>query len=357
MSAVSNPNLNVTRQDLADFYDKIFPYLGGRANAGFTPVGTVISVMGVTAPANYLACDGTVYNISDYPELATYFGQQFSMVNKFGGDGTTTFAVPDLRGEFLRGTGTNSHALGGNGSNVGVHQEPTMMPQIVSFAGTDFTNGRIQINRDIDINTDSTGDQTYSYIDKSTARASLVRTNSEASSSIITKTSISSGVGRVSTRPTNTSVLWCIATKNIYMNPSLDYSTDEKVVGSWIDGKPIYQRTIVLDTGLSFAKGHTFKNFDILDCSDKYIIDAKGTFEYLYIGNRNTAIIGTDYYDPTKTDYTRFMSSYIHKPNSYAFTVDYLVVSIAQGIASAVPNPSALSLDKITVTVQYTKTT
>jgi hypothetical protein len=46
-------------------------------------------------------------------------------------------------------------------------------------------------------------------------------------------------------RPTNTSVLFCIATKDIYSNPMNDYSTTEKVVGTWIDGKPLYQRTIV----------------------------------------------------------------------------------------------------------------
>ena len=346
MSAVSNPDLNVTRQDLADFYDKIFPYLGGRANAGFTPVGTVISVMGVTAPANYLACDGTVYNISDYPELARFFGQQFSMVNTFGGNGTTTFAVPDLRGEFLRGTGTNSHANQGNGADVGVHQHATDIP---------FYTVQKSSNNTLRMINNSETEETHHNAD------SIYLVNGSGSLSWVQLSGTSQSTGNtknaITLRPTNTSVLWCIATKNIYMNPSLDYSTDEKVVGSWFDGKPIYQRTIVLDTGLSFDKGHTFKNFDILDCSDKNIIDAKGTFEYLYIGNRNTAIIGTDYYDPTKTDYTRYMSSYIQKPNSSAFTVDYLVVSIAQGIASAVPNPSALSLDKITVTVQYTKTT
>ena len=38
-----------------------------------TPVGTVLSFMGKTAPTGYLICDGTVYNISDYPNLANFF--------------------------------------------------------------------------------------------------------------------------------------------------------------------------------------------------------------------------------------------------------------------------------------------
>ena len=95
------------------------------------PVGEIIAYMGTTAPNWYLECNGSVYNISDFPQLAEHIKTQFGSYNKFGGNGTTTFAVPDLRGEFLRGTGTNSHTnsvtnlLEGSGSNVGVHQEAT----------------------------------------------------------------------------------------------------------------------------------------------------------------------------------------------------------------------------------------
>ena len=60
------------------------------------PVGSVISYMGMTAPDNYLICDGTTYNISDYPFLADHIKNNFGSYNYFGGDGTTTFAVPDL---------------------------------------------------------------------------------------------------------------------------------------------------------------------------------------------------------------------------------------------------------------------
>ena len=36
--------------------------------AGFTPIGTIISVMGTTAPANYLKCEGEKVTMSEYPE-------------------------------------------------------------------------------------------------------------------------------------------------------------------------------------------------------------------------------------------------------------------------------------------------
>ena len=97
---------------------------------GVNPTGTILTLMGKTAPEGYLACDGTVYNIEDYPGLADYFEQQFETKNYFGGDGTNTFAVPDLRGEFLRGTGTNSHTNQGSGANVGEHQDGTSIPSV-----------------------------------------------------------------------------------------------------------------------------------------------------------------------------------------------------------------------------------
>lgn len=104
------------------------------ANGGNdTPVGTVITFMGNNPPKHYLACDGNVYNISDYPELAQFFKNQFESVNYFGGDGVTTFAIPDLRGEFLRGTGTGNHSQSqDSGTIVGGHQDATAIPHFVA---------------------------------------------------------------------------------------------------------------------------------------------------------------------------------------------------------------------------------
>lgn len=57
-----------------------------------TPVGTVVMYGGATAPTGWLACDGTVYNISTYTALGAL------LTSKYGGNGTTTFAVPNFNG-------------------------------------------------------------------------------------------------------------------------------------------------------------------------------------------------------------------------------------------------------------------
>ena len=200
-----------------------------------TPIGTIISYMGTTAPEDYLICDGTVYNIADYNDLADFINTQFGSYNKFGGNGTTTFAVPDLRGEFLRGSGTNSRTNQGSGTSVGTHQDATEFPYM-GFTGSDnmwTTQGKL-----------SNGSTTI-----------LIRNqDSNISGSTnglyINKTGVNPTAGtivEVTSRPTNTSVLYCIKYTNApSVQPSNIYSTTEKRIGTWIDGKALYQLTYSL---------------------------------------------------------------------------------------------------------------
>lgn len=62
------------------------------------PVGTVISFASATPPEGYLPCNGAAVSRTTYSDLFTRIGTVFG-----GGNGSTTFNVPDLRGEFIRG--------------------------------------------------------------------------------------------------------------------------------------------------------------------------------------------------------------------------------------------------------------
>lgn len=165
-------------------------------------VGSILSYMGNNVPIGCLACDGTIYNITDYPDLAEHINAQFGSYNYFGGDGTTTFAVPDLRGEFLRGTGTNSHTNQGSGANVGLHQNATEMPRYSAEANRAYfySNSWSSIrNLDSDFGTSSTVDI---FVPSSTG--SQQNTNT------------------ITIRPTNTSVLYCIRYKTTLI-PQIKY--------------------------------------------------------------------------------------------------------------------------------------
>ena len=205
-----------------------------------TPVGHIIPYMGNNAPKHYLICDGGEYNIVDYPYLAQHFTDEFGSVNYFGGDGTTTFAVPDLRGEFLRGTGVNSHANQGSGSNVGEHQDATDIPVIAQYINNDtaclYTPGR-KTDR-YPHKMDSVPVEGYTGFNS----VRLERAEQGNNTTDIRRETIT-------TRPTNTSVLYCIKyeptyfMKNTYSADSV-YSTDEMIIGRWIDGKPIYRKVV-----------------------------------------------------------------------------------------------------------------
>lgn len=77
------------------------------------PSGGMMDYGGLVNPAGWLLCNGTIYNKTDYPDLSAILG------NRFGGDGTTTFAVPDCRGRSTigagLGTGLTSRAVGDKG--------------------------------------------------------------------------------------------------------------------------------------------------------------------------------------------------------------------------------------------------
>jgi len=63
-----------------------------------TPVGSVAMLATTTAPLGWLKANGALINRVTYAGLFAVIGTTFG-----AGDGSTTFALPDLRGEFLRG--------------------------------------------------------------------------------------------------------------------------------------------------------------------------------------------------------------------------------------------------------------
>ncbi|MFI5909928.1 phage tail protein [Dactylosporangium sp. NPDC051541] len=87
------------------------------------PVGTIITVGGpVPADSGWLPCDGRILPAADHQDLRDALGGQW------GGDGTSTVALPDLRGRFLRGadhgTGTDPDAGSRTPQGTGGARDP-----------------------------------------------------------------------------------------------------------------------------------------------------------------------------------------------------------------------------------------
>ena len=81
---------------------------------------------GTFAPVGWAFCDGSLLPISEYVELFTLIG------TTYGGDGQTTFAVPDLRGRAIvsqgQGPGLSNCVIGQAGGTETVTLVAAQIP-------------------------------------------------------------------------------------------------------------------------------------------------------------------------------------------------------------------------------------
>lgn len=108
------------------------------------PVGVVASFGFGTLPQGYLDCDGSAVSRTTYKALFDVIGTAFGV-----GDGSTTFNVPDMRGVFPRGTG--SQLVGGvtyNGSVVGTKVKDKTNSTGLSASTTSTNSASVSSNND-----------------------------------------------------------------------------------------------------------------------------------------------------------------------------------------------------------------
>lgn len=72
--------------------------INGSSSGGGSVTGTVIWSSASTAPIGYIVCNGAAVSRTTYSNLFAVIGTTYG-----NGDGSTTFNLPDLRGEFIRG--------------------------------------------------------------------------------------------------------------------------------------------------------------------------------------------------------------------------------------------------------------
>lgn len=89
-------------------------------------LGEIRMFAGNYAPENWHFCDGSLLNISDYNALFALIG------TTYGGNGSTTFGLPDLRGRLPigqgQGPGLTNRILGQSGGSETVRLAEAEMP-------------------------------------------------------------------------------------------------------------------------------------------------------------------------------------------------------------------------------------
>ena len=171
------------------------------AGGDSTPAGTVIFYAKNSPPPGYLKANGAVVSRSTYAALFAAIGTTFG-----AGDGSTTFNVPDLRGQFVRGWVDNgsvdsgrafgsvqahaylnhAHTASGSTNTTGAHTH-TVTPGPISFTTTGNNINGTGITSSA-MNTGSAGDHSHT----------------------LTVTVAASTTGGTETRPVNVALLACI---------------------------------------------------------------------------------------------------------------------------------------------------
>jgi len=146
------------------------PYIGEIRMFGFGTRG---------APNGWQACDGSLLPIAEYDALFALIG------TTYGGDGQTTFGVPDLRGRLPihqgTGPGLSTYVIGQKAGTETVTVLPTQMPAhthtaiATSAASTSLTPGNTflpgAVSGDVFYATDLTGATAISMSAQSTSQS------------------------------------------------------------------------------------------------------------------------------------------------------------------------------------------
>ena len=94
--AIASPAVGLMVYDLT--LKGIYIFDGAKWDCAQIPAGTVDYFANITSPNGFLECNGQAVSRTVYTELFSAIGTLYGV-----GDGSTTFNVPDLRGEFIRG--------------------------------------------------------------------------------------------------------------------------------------------------------------------------------------------------------------------------------------------------------------
>lgn len=308
--------------------------LNGPTGPDGNPIGTIISFMGTTAPRDYLICDGSIYKISDYPELAEFLKKQFGSSTYFGSNGDGTFAVPDMRNLFLRGYhGEAEEQLSGE---IGKKQDGTVFQAIVK------SNSQ---NNIVGYAGNAISNQDSIIMKQGSFRITIDESNATGSTSAVH-----------TSRPVNMAVLYCIKavkSESERHDEGEVYSTEEIRIGTWIDGKPLYRKIIQTTSPSTENRADdiaTIDNMDTLVSLSGYVLTKGNSYadvNYASVGIASQYNIATTMTTSGVVQQVCYYSGYINRPVT-------LIIEYTKTTDNAVSISAPMNKEKETFTQEKT---
>ena len=164
-----------------------------------SPAGMIAPFAGTSAPTGWLACQGQAVSQTTYAALYAAIGTTWDI----GGEGAGNFRLPDLRGMFLRGAGTNA-----TGSSSGAVGQPVSDYAADTYLNHDHTATQAAHNHNYNVRAgsrqgDGFGGDLWDNV------SSNGGTTTSATPTITVATSTTGGT---ETKPKNYGVLYIIKT-------------------------------------------------------------------------------------------------------------------------------------------------
>ena len=158
------------------------------------PAGAVQAFAMNSAPSGWLAADGTAVSRSTYAALFAAISTTYG-----AGDGSTTFALPDLRGYFVRGSGTNSDATAAGTFGVKQADDNKAHTHTITDPGHIHIFTTYRNTADV-----SQGGAMQGFANFNTGSGSVTQAQNNTTGISINST------GGTETRPKNIAMLYCI---------------------------------------------------------------------------------------------------------------------------------------------------
>lgn len=215
--------------------------VGGGAGGESLKIGTIVPFAGSTIPDGYLTCDGTAVSRTTYSDLFAVIDTTYG-----AGDGSTTFNLPNLKGRVLVGLDGTDVDFDTIGKTLGSkelqehYHEKLYWGNFNTEAGLNSGNTKLlklsyemgQTAKDNNFITGKAGTGDSGNIQPSLVTNFIIKATktTPVQAEIVNEYSTSTTDGYS-----------CNEVNNLVQDV---YSTDEQVIGKWINNKPLYRKTI-----------------------------------------------------------------------------------------------------------------
>lgn len=227
------------------------------------PIGAIIPYSSDNIPDNWLLADGRAVSRIEYKKLFDVIGVTYG-----SGDGSTTFNLPNLKGKIPVGQDEDSLEFAPLAMEGGEKTHTLTINEIPPHTHKTWI-------KDDSLSETKDGYDNYFYgkghFYNNTSQAGGGRAHNNLQPYLVTnyiiKAAQSSGVVAtvVDSLESESETDALSANQGRILNDRFNYSTTEKVVGIWIDGKPLYRKVIscgALPNSTSKLVNHNISDID-----------------------------------------------------------------------------------------------